>query len=509
MNKLGILLLLFMVQICFSQETDTIAMVVDSVFVEADSVAMESFSKNIINEKAIKNSFEKLEAIENKQYRKLRIVHIGDSHIQADIQTHYLREHFQNKFGNAGLGFVFPYKMAGTNGSLLSRMTSDITFENYKNIKPIDTLPVGLSGIAFYTQNTDFSIELKVKDEFKFNSIRIVTPKNINSFLVANTFEEINEVVETEVPKKSAKKITGYKTETIAKTINHKIKKGEALSIIANKYNVSVSQIKKANGLKSDRINMGKTLKIPTTIIEKIAIEEPDTNDIASLETEIITKEITRKQFSILDQIEYPFSFDYYNSSPMDQIFLVPNTLFSDFALNGVVLEKDKPGVIYSAIGVNGAKCSDFNKYSLFFEQLPALEPDLFIISFGTNESFDKLENDEFMIKLNELIDNIRLFNQKAEILVTTPQPSQFGRKYKNHLIEEYTKSIIDQAEIKNYAVWDMYNDLGGADRVNTNYKAGLIRSDKIHYTYKGYKKQADDFFDAFMQSYLFFKTTK
>jgi len=498
-----------MIQICFSQETDTIAMVVDSVFVENDSMEIERYSNKLINEKAIKNTFATIEAIENKQYRKLRIVHLGDSHIQADIETDYIRQSFQNKFGNAGLGFVFPYKMAGTNGSLLAKMSSDISFDNYRNIKPVDTLPVGLSGIAFYTKKTDFSIELKVKDEYKFNSIRVVTPKNVNSFFVANNFEVINEVVETEVPKIIPKKITGYKTKTTTKTINHKIKRGEALSIIADKYNVSVSQIKKANGLKSDRINMGKTLKIPTTVIEKIAIEEPDTNDMASLETEIITKEVTRKQFSILDQIEYPFSFDYYNPMAMDQIFLVPNKSCMDYALNGVVLEKDKPGIIYSAIGVNGAKCSDFNKYSLFFEQLPALEPDLFIISFGTNESFDKLENDEFINKLNELIDNIRLFNVNAEILVTTPQPSQFGRKYKNHLVEQYAKSIIDQAEIKNYAVWDMYYDLGGANKVNANYKAGLISSDKVHYTYKGYKKQADDFFDAFMQSYSFFKSTR
>jgi LysM repeat protein/lysophospholipase L1-like esterase len=509
MNKLGFFLLLMMAQVCISQETDTITMVVDSVFVETDSVAIEIYSNKIINQKAIEHSFEKLDAIEQKQYRKLRIVHIGDSHIQADIETNYLREHFQNKFGNAGLGFAFPYKMAGTNGSLLSKMTSDISFENYRNIKPLDTLPVGLSGIAFYTKKKDFSIELKVKDEFKFNSIRIVTPKNTNSFFVANTFEVVNEVIETEVPKVIPKKITGYKTKTINKTINHKIKSGEVLSKIAHKYNVSVSQIKKANGLKSDRINMGKTLKIPTTVIEKIAIEEPDTNDIASLETEIITKEVTKKQFSILDQIEYPFSYDYYNPIPMDQIFLVPNSSFSDFALNGVVLEKDQPGVIYSAIGVNGAKCSDFNKYSLFFEQLPALEPDLFIISFGTNESFDKLETTDFINRLNELIDNIRLFNQNAEILVTTPQPSQFGRKYKNHLVEEYAKSIIDQAEIKNYAVWDMYHDLGGASKVNSNYRAGLITSDKVHYTFKGYKKQADDFFEALMQTYEYYKSAK
>lgn len=507
MNKYLVFIMVLVFQFCFSQEVDSLYTKVDSIQVDTLDLEFPAYSNRIINDKAIARSLATLDAIENKQFRKLRIVHLGDSHIQADIMTDYMRQNFQNKFGNAGLGFTFPYKMASTNGMTYAKMSSNVSFSNYRNIKPSDSLPVGLSGIALYTSNNDFSIELNVNDKYKFNSIRLVTPNNENSLFVAHNFETVTELVQTEVAKDIPKKITGYTTKKISRTINHKIKKGEVLSIIANKYDLSVAEIKKANNLKSDNINYGKTLKIPTTVIQKIPIEEPDTNDIASLEFEIVTKEVTSKKFTTLDQINYPMSHDYFSQTPMDKIFIVPNKDYSTFALNGIILENDKAGVIYSSIGVNGAKCSDFNKYSMFFEQLPALEPDLIVISFGTNESFDKLDNDTFMERLNLMIDNIRLFNYDAEIIVTTPQPSQFGRKNKNYLVEQYTKSIIDQAEIKNYAVWDMYNDLGGAKDVNTNYKNGLITSDKVHYTYKGYKKQADDFFEAFMQSYHFNKS--
>jgi LysM repeat protein/lysophospholipase L1-like esterase len=509
MNKALIFTLVLTFQFCFSQDVDSLYTKVDSIQVATDSVIFSEYSNRIINDKAISKSLYTLDAIENKQYKKLRIVHIGDSHIQADIMTDYMRQNLQKKFGNAGLGFAFPYKMAKTNGSYLAKLTSDISFDNYRNVKPVDTLPVGLSGIAIYTDKKDFSIELNVKDDYKFNSIRIITPNNQNSFFVANTFEVKNEIIQTEVPKEIPKKITGYTTRKINKTINHKIKKGEVLSIIANKYDVSVSEIKKANHLKSDNINYGKTLKIPTIVTQRIPIEEPDTNDIASIEYEIVTKEVVTKKFLTLNQISYPMSHDYYSQTAMDKIFIIPNSDYTAFALNGIILENDKPGVIYSSIGVNGAKCSDFNKYDMFFQQLSALEPNLIVISFGTNESFDKLDNDVFIERLNQLIDNIRLFNYETEILVTTPQPSQFGRKNKNYLVEQYTKSIIDQAEIKNYAVWDMYNDLGGAKEVNTNYRNGLITSDKVHYTYKGYKKQADDFYEALMQTYQFYKSAK
>lgn len=44
--------------------------------------------------------------------------------------------------------------------------------------------------------------------------------------------------------------------------ITHKIRAGESLGTIARKYGVTVSQLKKWNGLRSDRITAGRTLKI-------------------------------------------------------------------------------------------------------------------------------------------------------------------------------------------------------------------------------------------------------
>lgn len=52
------------------------------------------------------------------------IVHIGDSHIQADISTGTTRELLQYDFGNAGRGLVSPLKMSGTNEPL------DYTFQS-------------------------------------------------------------------------------------------------------------------------------------------------------------------------------------------------------------------------------------------------------------------------------------------------------------------------------------------------------------------------------------------
>ncbi len=58
------------------------------------------------------------------------------------------------------------------------------------------------------------------------------------------------------------------------KIITHKVKKGETLAKIADKYNVSISEIKKANKLKKDVITPGLKLKIPIISVD-VAQEKP------------------------------------------------------------------------------------------------------------------------------------------------------------------------------------------------------------------------------------------
>ena len=59
------------------------------------------------------------------------------------------------------------------------------------------------------------------------------------------------------------KKIEQAFTQIVnTKLIQHKIETGETLGEIAEKYKVSIKQLKKTNGLKSSKIIAGKTLMI-------------------------------------------------------------------------------------------------------------------------------------------------------------------------------------------------------------------------------------------------------
>ncbi|MDE6854614.1 MAG: transglycosylase SLT domain-containing protein, partial [Muribaculaceae bacterium] len=73
---------------------------------------------------------------------------------------------------------------------------------------------------------------------------------------------ETTTVAPKPAPKTEAKPKAKNKT-TAPKAVTHTVRKGENLSKIAKRYGITVAQLKKANGLKSDKIDVGDKLKIP------------------------------------------------------------------------------------------------------------------------------------------------------------------------------------------------------------------------------------------------------
>ena len=91
----------------------------------------------------------------------------------------------------------------------------------------------------------------QINDSLKINQ------KNVNS----NNEKAI--VSEKEI-KPNEKKIVEKKTvekKTVEKS--YTVKKGDNLSLIANKFHVSVTALKNKNNLKTDLIRPGQTIKIP------------------------------------------------------------------------------------------------------------------------------------------------------------------------------------------------------------------------------------------------------
>ncbi|MFN3640207.1 MAG: peptidoglycan-binding protein, partial [Flavobacterium sp.] len=107
-HKIIFILVLFQ-SVCLIAQTD-------SLYVEVDTLEVKT-SSGLHHTKSLEPFFKKLDQLSNSSTQKVSIVHIGDSHIQADIFSGRMRKLFQNTFGHAGRGLVFPHNLAKSNGA--------------------------------------------------------------------------------------------------------------------------------------------------------------------------------------------------------------------------------------------------------------------------------------------------------------------------------------------------------------------------------------------------------
>ncbi|NDV67815.1 LysM peptidoglycan-binding domain-containing protein [Dysgonomonas sp. 25] len=434
-----------------------------AVPINADTVETPATDKYFTNEEQLKSFFQKLANLEEHRSGKINIVQIGDSHIQAGHISGAIRSSLQEVFGNGGLGFSFPYELVRTNGPRHVKYVSNVAWESWPNTRAIGNIEIGLGGFALSTNVKNFVLQLST-DTAQFTQIKILYPTEKPQYRLSVTAEPL--------------KITSI-VSAGGKT--HKIRSGESLSTIARKYGVSVANLKKANGMKNNTIYAGRTLKIPSKNTVQVANVKMDEN------------------ITYVETIDERYCSEYSCAEPVNRITVFPKDGHSKYTINGIVLENASPGIVYHSIGVNGAHMSDYRKYPLFFEQIGLLNPDLIIVSLGTNESFARMNCNEFMRQMDEFVSELKAYSQHATVLVTTPPPSMFRRSRVNTYVNEYATALTSQ---KNYPAWDLYNHMDGADGIKTGRFASMIGRDKIHYTQSGYELQgymlATDFINAY-----------
>ncbi len=112
----------------------------------------------------------------------LNIVHLGGSHIQADIYTHRIRQRFHEfEPGILGSrGFIFPYRLAQTNNPSNYRVTYTGNWSFCKNTQRDATCELGLSGYSIMTKDTAASIKIFLNEDsavhFEFNRLKVFHP---------------------------------------------------------------------------------------------------------------------------------------------------------------------------------------------------------------------------------------------------------------------------------------------------------------------------------------------
>ncbi len=97
--------------------------------------------------------------------RRVSIVHIGDSHILGNYLTREVRVRLQRSFGDAGRGFIFPYKLAGTNGPRDYLVESTVRWQSGNcNQNLAASTPYGLSGFSLETATPKGELTVRLRD---------------------------------------------------------------------------------------------------------------------------------------------------------------------------------------------------------------------------------------------------------------------------------------------------------------------------------------------------------
>lgn len=129
------------------------------------------------NDTSLNSFFKKIDELKNGTRKQVTVVQIGDSHIQADYFSGYIRQQLQLQFGNAGRGMIFPYHVANSNGPIDYHTNSNCIWESKRNVFPDKPMESGVGAFTINAIDTACHISILLDDDeglnYAFNQFSI------------------------------------------------------------------------------------------------------------------------------------------------------------------------------------------------------------------------------------------------------------------------------------------------------------------------------------------------
>jgi lysophospholipase L1-like esterase len=375
-------------------------------FAQAQRMPVDEFSTSVIispiggafnrifNDYGLDSFYNKLGALHKKKKGTVRIVHIGDSHIQAGFFPAQVRKSLQDFFGNAGRGLVFPYDGIQTNAppDLQSVISGPWVMD-----KVASTGDAGHAGVSGFGLRTNApGAEIQINTQENFSRIRVFTDREPEAGWIIRTGD-------------MSRMVRGSK-------------------------------------------------QTPYADIE-------------------------------LD-------------APSQQVLLSTMPSEKRHGFYGISLENGQPGVIYHAIGVNGARFDQYNRARTFWDQLPGLQADLYIISLGTNDAQrNRFDGKEFNKMLDEFVKHLRKASPGIPVIFTTA-PDSYRNGRSNQVLRDMNLALFEYCTSHNIAAWDLYRVTNGYGSAASWLRKGLMNEDRVHFTPEGYQLQGQLLLNALAKSY-------
>jgi hypothetical protein len=140
-----------------------------------------------------------------------------------------------------------------------------------------------------------------------------------------------------------------------------------------------------------------------------------------------------------------------------------------DVRLFGVALERDRPGVVYDALGAHAARASFWSAEDPddWENEMALRKPSLVILQFGTNESEDTtIKAETYAPVFGTLIDEIQKAAPGVPILVASPLDRAIkgsdGELRTTPVIERIIAGQRQAAKERGVAFWNTFEAMGG-----------------------------------------------
>jgi lysophospholipase L1-like esterase len=179
--------------------------------------------------------------------------------------------------------------------------------------------------------------------------------------------------------------------------------------------------------------------------------------------------------------------------------------------LFGVALERDRPGIVYDALGAHAAVAALWQRQDRahWKDQFALRDPALVIFQYGTNESdLARLDLDEYERALAGLVDELHDVASGASILIVSPLDRaewKDGRVGTRPIIPDLVAVQRRVALAHGAAFWNTFEAMGGAGSMARWSKARpqLGGGDLTHPTPRGAELLGDMLSEAIVRAYV------
>jgi len=195
------------------------------------------------------------------------------------------------------------------------------------------------------------------------------------------------------------------------------------------------------------------------------------------------------------------------------------DSILRNYAAKVIVHDSDSSVVKLLVMAKNGAMAKTILQSVYVDTVVQNFNPDLVIVSLGTNEAYNHVSLDTIAWYQETLIQQIFRDAPECDILLTTPgdglkryyqkvrisKKRRWFRKVVHFETNDYLVDVIDYydqiPERMDVAVWNFYPVMGGEDSIRDWNRSGFAQGDMIHLTREGYRLQARLLMGALMET--------